>query len=145
MTKVVEPAIMSRRLFFGIAFWQIVVVVDWILIGKRIATPIPSTLPFSRAKFWMKIFKWTKLKLNCNKLKCTSMSICWYYIIADYQSLSRVRNNSASSKVNKKLLPFQVHSSKNKIKYILACYFGSKYLSLGPSCGHNNGCIKNFQ
>ena len=29
--------------------------------------------------------------------------------------------------------------------YSLVCYFGSKYLSLGPSCGHNNGCIKNFQ
>ena len=29
-------------------------------------------------------------------------------------------------------------------KYSLVCYFGSKYLSLGPSCGHTNGCIKNF-
>ena len=29
-------------------------------------------------------------------------------------------------------------------KYSLVCYFGSKYLSLGPSYGHTNGCIKNF-
>ena len=27
---------------------------------------------------------------------------------------------------------------------LVVCYFGSKYLSLGPSCGHTNGCIKNF-
>ena len=35
--------------------------------------------------------------------------------------------------------------SKHFRHYSLVCYFGSKYLSLGPSCGHNYGCIKNFQ
>ena len=36
-------------------------------------------------------------------------------------------------------------TSRCLVEYSLVCYFGSKYLSLGPSCGHNNGCIKNFQ